>query len=116
MIDYIREQLGDEELLAQLAEEAIELAHAALKLRRTYILTNPTPVRTVDAIDNLVEEIADVSLVLDVLNLDPLTEMEIDIIKAKKMERWAYRLKNRPQSEGIFFPESDPDRGKEAMK
>ena len=43
-IDVIREILPQEELLAQLAEEASELAHAALKLRRVYDGRNYTPV------------------------------------------------------------------------
>ena len=42
MIEYIREQLSKEELLCQLAEEASELAQAALKLRRVYAMA-PIP-------------------------------------------------------------------------
>lgn len=34
-LKFIKNQLGIEELLCQLAEESGELAHAALKLRRT---------------------------------------------------------------------------------
>lgn len=39
----IHEILGESELLAQLAEEAAELAQAALKLRRALDGSNPTP-------------------------------------------------------------------------
>lgn len=70
MIEYIQEKLPTTELLAQLAEEATELAHAALKLRRVYDGTNPTPTTYEDALENLHEEIADVKLLLKVLELD----------------------------------------------
>ena len=90
-IEYICDRLSEGELLAQLAEEATELAHAALKLRRTLSNDNPTPVNHDDATDNLKEEIADILLMLDVLGIDPLA-LEIDMTKAKKLERWARRL------------------------
>ena len=46
-LEYIAENLSDEDILCQIAEEAAELAQAALKLRRAMTGTNPTPV-TVD--------------------------------------------------------------------
>ena len=67
MIEYIQEKLTTEELLCQLAEEATELAHAALKLRRVYDGSNPTPTTDAEAIGNLHEEIADVKLLLKLL-------------------------------------------------
>lgn len=100
MIEYIREQLSQEELLCQLAEEASELAQAALKLRRVYDGTNPTPVKRSEAFDNLKEEIADVELVLMVLGYD--RSMLISE-KYKRMDakliRWANRLKERENNE-----------------
>lgn len=39
----VTDYLTPAELLAQLAEESAELAQAALKLRRAYDGTNPTP-------------------------------------------------------------------------
>ena len=48
------------ELLCGLAEECSELAQAALKLRRAYDQTNPTPVDPDDAYEKLCEEVADV--------------------------------------------------------
>ena len=42
-VDEIRLFLPDAELWAQLAEEAAELAQAALKIRRVLDGTNPTP-------------------------------------------------------------------------
>lgn len=77
------------ELLAGLAEEASELAQAALKLRRAYDGTNPTPVTEEDAYDALLEEIADVELYLDQLSIN---RQRIEEIKGVKAFRWVKRL------------------------
>lgn len=77
------------ELLAGLAEEGAELAHAALKLRRVYDQTNPTPKTEETAIDDLYEEVADVMLYVDQLKLNIV---DIDRIKNEKMNRWLRRL------------------------
>ena len=50
------------EILAQLGEEAAELAQAALKLRRALDGTNPTPVSEAEAWKALIEEFSDVAL------------------------------------------------------
>lgn len=60
VLDY----LPREEILAQLAEEASELAQAALKLRRALDGTNPTPKSVAECEENLLEEWADVDLCL----------------------------------------------------
>lgn len=83
--------MGIPELLAQLAEEATELAQAALKLRRVVDGKNPTPVTYDDALENLLEEVADVDLVLAVLGLCESFEDEYTRIKTK-MARWETRL------------------------
>lgn len=94
MIEFIQETLSKEELLAQLAEEATELAHAALKLRRVYDGTNPTPVKRSEAFSNLMEEIADVELVLIVLRYDNSMLLgEKHKLMDAKLKRWADRLK-----------------------
>lgn len=93
MLEYIREKLGTGELLCQLAEEASELAHAALKLRRVYDGTNPTPVTYEEALDNLEEEIADVKLLLIVLDLNNANrKVRYTHIMQAKIRRWAKRL------------------------
>ena len=83
------------EILAQLAEEASELAQAALKLRRAIDKENPTPKSQVEATDDLIEEIADVRLCLEILfygsKFDTLDD-KITLTKAAKKERWAKRL------------------------
>jgi NTP pyrophosphatase (non-canonical NTP hydrolase) len=84
----IRTLLSDAELLAQLAEEASELAHAALKLRRVRDGKNYTPVTFQEAYDQLKEEVSDVMLCLEVLGVDgDRRTMEV------KLERWADRLR-----------------------
>lgn len=76
------------EILAQMAEEAAELAQAALKLRRVIDGTNPTPVTYQEAWENLIEELGDVKTCALVLNVAP----DEAAIK-KKVERWKKRLK-----------------------
>lgn len=90
MIEYVKKVLPKTELLAQLAEEATELAHAALKLRRAIDGTNTTPVTYEAALDNLHEEIADVHLVLNILGIE--SSIEHPGIMAAKLERWVRRL------------------------
>ena len=58
-LEYIAENLSDEDILCQIAEEAAELTQAALKLRRAITQTNPTPVSDEEAVDSIIEEYAD---------------------------------------------------------
>ena len=85
----INTMLGCCELLAGLAEEAAELAQAALKMRRTLDKSNPTPMTTGDASRNLNEEFADVLLCAAVLEFD---REEIARIVREKAARWSTRL------------------------
>ena len=98
MIEYIQRELPPEELFAQLAEEATELAQAALKLRRIYDGKNPTPKSFAEAVEDLVEEIADVRVCLRVLNSEhPLgIEAKMDA----KIVRWYNRLIERSRAHG----------------
>lgn len=89
--ELITEKVPQTELLALLAEEAVELAHAALKLRRVYDGTNPTPVKGAAAFADLKEEMADVELVISVLGLNRHSH-EIMRIQQDKLERWVTRL------------------------
>lgn len=93
-IDTIREYLDQPELLNQLAEEAAELAEAALKLRRAYMGVNPTPVTGQEAFENLLEEMADVYNCIHVLGFDTCENLgQVQRIMVGKQERWADRLK-----------------------
>lgn len=83
----IVKKLGEAEVLAQLAEEAAELAQAALKLRRALDEKNPTPKTEEECRRNLAEEYNDVILCAVQLGL------EVDASAAMyKIRRWQKRL------------------------
>lgn len=85
---YVQINLDYQAGLEQLAEEAVEVAHVALKLIRAGGLTaNPTPVTEDEAEKRLIEELGDVLIVCKAL------EIELpDIEDSPKWERWAKRL------------------------
>lgn len=92
---FIRGQITEEDALCAIAEEAAELAQAALKLRRAMTGTNPTPVAPKTAKDNVLEEIADVQVVCDLL-LESVTDMRtVDEMYEYKLDRWVKRLEKR---------------------
>ena len=92
-LEVIQEALIQEELLCQLAEEAAELAQAALKLRRAYDGTNPTPVPAKEAYEALLEEIADVNVCIIALELDRgFNLVQTSMRMHEKLHRWAARL------------------------
>ena len=88
-MNIIKKEIPVTELLAGLAEEASELAQAALKLRRVFDKTNPTPAKEEEAIEHLWEEIADVKLYVSMLDVNP---REISRIMSEKQKRWESRL------------------------
>lgn len=99
-IEYIASKLSREDILCQLAEEASELAQAALKLRRALTGTNPTPVSVNGAKLALNEEIADVAAALESWFKSEV-EIETGDIKSAlgalanaKIARWAQRLRD----------------------
>ena len=82
---------GDE-LLRQTTEEAVELAQAALKVIRA--AKGTTPLDGEDAVDMLVEEIADVQNCIAVLSERlPGLQDKANKISAEKMKRWKERLR-----------------------
>ena len=91
-MNTIKHSLPVTEILAGLAEEATELAHAALKLRRVFDGTNPTPKNEEEAIMDLWEEIADVKIYCSLLDVNP---KEISRIMDEKINRWRERLMRR---------------------
>ena len=95
-LQYIRDNTGCEDQIGQLAEEAVELAHAALKLERVVRGTNPTPVTQIEATVKLCEEVADVLNCLEVLKIWPGTE-SINGIREEKLDRWVERIKERKE-------------------
>ena len=88
-MNIIKERLPVIELLCGLAEEAAELAQAALKLRRVFDGTNPTPATEEQAIEHLYEEIADPLVYIRQIDIN---FESVDSIIAEKEERWKKRL------------------------
>lgn len=97
-IEYISTHLSRCEILAQLAEDAAELAQTALKLRRTLDDVNPTPVTLPEACDNLAAEYAEVSLCIGLLLALEYTKKSLDI-SIKNAARWQQRLEDRCHEE-----------------
>ena len=101
MSKKVSDILPKTEILAQLAEEASELAQAALKPRRALDGTNPTPKSVAECEANLTEEIADVTNAIDALfdswfgddfkSENELWKAEQEIENAK-YKRWLSRL------------------------
>ena len=93
--EFIESRVTPSAALCQLAEEAAELAQAALKIVRTLDGNNPTPYTYDEAVDELCEEIADVNVcatvVMDKLKIgyEGVSDLEVE-----KFDRWAKRLKN----------------------
>lgn len=108
MSKKISDILPETEILAQLAEEASELAQAALKLRRALDGTNPTPKSVAECEANLMEEFADMSNSVTALcdawfgdSLDSECEFwdaELEI-EDTKYKRWLSRLEAKEQSD-----------------
>lgn len=92
----------------QLAEEAVELAHAALKLSR---IVDPEQNQTVgnisedQVVSNLLEEMGDVMCCLEVAlgypRLDQIVMVDELILKCRdeKYKRWLERLENAKKDE-----------------
>lgn len=89
-VNQIREEVGDPALYENLAEEAVELAHKALKAARIIRGENPTPAQLEAVLGQIRAELSDVTVVADVLEIYPDPEYMI-----QKYERWINRLNNR---------------------
>lgn len=87
--DYITRSIGWEAMYTQLAEEATELAQAALKVARIMHGTNPTTISLIEAKDMVREEFTDVVQCATYLELGA----DYEQIKHKE-ERWANRIAN----------------------
>lgn len=82
----VRELIPLPALYEQLAEEATELAKAALKVARIYRNENYTPLTVNEAFDNVIEEYTDVYICCKALMLYHSNEIE-----NKKILRWIER-------------------------
>lgn len=83
----IRQKVSEAALYEQLAEECVELAHAALKLARIKRGENPTPVSVEEALGAVMEEYTDLRLVAYVLEMG----WDIEMFE-QKLLRWHKRL------------------------
>ncbi len=91
-LEQIREQYGSEYLLRQMAEECSELAQAALHLIRVQRRESSADMSKTRM--NLVEEIADVTLMVDCVKRSICTEDERDDIETV-IDAKANRMVNR---------------------
>jgi len=87
------EQYGAEYVFRQMAEEAAELCHAALKMVR--VMNNETPVRWEIAQAHLLEEMADVRVMWDMIDKAVLNDdasQKMWDIMWKKADRMQERM------------------------
>lgn len=94
-LNYVKTHTELRDFLEILAEEAAELAQAALKVIRAEELSNiPTPTSAEEAHKKLIEEVADVQNCLNALGMSSESRV-LDKIMASKMQRWVERLKEK---------------------
>lgn len=86
-MEFIEKSTSKAALYELLAEEAAELSHAAAKAGRILRGEVPTPNSLENAEANVLEEYADVEVVLEIMHLYADPEME-----EFKINRWAKRL------------------------
>lgn len=88
-----------DDLLIRPAEEAAELAQAAAKCCCMTHQSNPSPLTPADALDKLVEEIADVNVAAEAVRIKLGIYCE-QIAEAEdaKIERWRRRVNDAPRT------------------
>lgn len=99
-MESILDTLTYDELLCQMAEETAELCQAAMKYRRKMGNVNHTKISWKKAEENLLEEIADVMLLAELLLWNDSSAWgRIEEIKKFKANRWVGRLKGEEAHE-----------------
>lgn len=94
-MDNFAEVVGKPALLEQFAEECTELAQACLKMARKMRNENPTPAAMNDILQNLTEEVADVSICMTAIVDGGLLSYEsIESEYLRKEERLRKRLES----------------------
>jgi len=92
-MQQIVEQYGQEYVIRQLAEESAELCQACLKTVRS--MHGETPVTRMEAQEHMLEEIADVKVILNLMETAVLSEIGVVKIAEtcqKKAKRMAERM------------------------
>ena len=90
-INAVAERMTPAALLEQLAEEAIELAHAAGKYARLIRGESPTNITPEEAHRRVKEEMSDVFLVARVVKAKGF-DFDSAQISEEKLQRWRERL------------------------
>lgn len=90
-MEELRGMLTSADLWGQLAEEASELAQAALKMQRLELGNNPPRKTPQECINNVIEEHSDVVFCFKLLRWDDNKEMEA--VQKAKAGRWVSILK-----------------------
>lgn len=90
-MEELRGMLTPADLWGQLAEEASELAQAALKMQRLELGNNPPRKTPQECINNVIEEHSDVVFCFKLLGWDDHKEMEA--VQKAKAGRWVSILK-----------------------
>lgn len=94
-IDVVND-IGVPATLELCAEEAVELAHAALKMARKLRGENPTPKSMDDILEALTEELGDVQINIDkILEYGIVSKTDVDAVKEFKRKRWEERLREK---------------------
>lgn len=96
----IPDEIGIPAVLEQTAEEAAELAQAALKLSRKLRGENPCPVELDELKHNLVEETADLMVCVEQLAVCGLVTEEVIEIVDRKLARWYERIEEAKKDGG----------------
>lgn len=98
-MDYLRANLTAEDTWGQLAEEASELAQAALKMQRYVVGTNPPRKAFADLISDIVEERGDVLICLELLHFGTVEDLfgpgGKKAYLEEKLDRWIRCVKAR---------------------
>lgn len=103
MFEKIVEKYGEEYMLRQLAEECAELTQAALKVIRAR--KNETPMRIDEAMEHLMEELADVEVMMDGVRtgvLDAQQRWTIVEIESRKKNRMRERMIDGKMEEDVW--------------
>ena len=102
-MNEIIEKYGAEYMLRQMAEECCELAQAAMKLIRAW--NKETPMRATEAMENMMEEMADVSLMVAGVFNNMLTEEQKEFVydmNERKEQRMYARMLDGKMEEDVW--------------